>query len=332
MAAVADLERFLERLFERTSARVFRARLQAVQVERRVERAMEAARDGRGASTTVPSRYRVRLHPADLDDLAARSDGAAALAGRLADAALAFARQHAYHLRSRPTVILVADIAVERGRIDIDALTDAPAAPDARSEPAPPAEPSISAEPLQDERTAPDAPSAPVESRGPAPGSAPEPAAPAPPPVPIPATAPVPVPAPSPIPSPEPVPAGAAMPSPAHGIRDGAGEAVVFRRPAPPPARAVLRLTTGGRERTVEVGATPTTIGRATDNEIVLADNRISRHHGRLQARRGTLVYTDLGSTNGSRVNGIRADEIVLGLGDRLQLGDVVLVVEALPG
>ncbi len=121
MAAVADLERFLERMFERTSARVFRARVQVVQVDRRVERAMEAARSGRGASTAVPSRYRVRLHPADLDDLAARSGGPDALAGHLAEQALAFARLHGYHLPARPTISLVADPSVERGRVEVDA-------------------------------------------------------------------------------------------------------------------------------------------------------------------------------------------------------------------
>ena len=101
----------------------------------------------------------------------------------------------------------------------------------------------------------------------------------------------------------------------------------------PRAARAVLRVCVAdGRERTVEVDGTPLTIGRAQDNVLVLGDRRVSRHHGRLQARRGTLVYTDLGSTNGSRVNGIRVDEIVLGEGDRLQVGDTVLVVETLPG
>ena len=77
---------------------------------------------------------------------------------------------------------------------------------------------------------------------------------------------------------------------------------------------------------------TPLTLGRSRDNGLVLGDSRVSRQHGRLQARRGTLVYTDLGSTNGSRVNGIRVDEIALGVGDRLVLGDTILVVETLPG
>ena len=44
MASFADVERFFERIFERSSATLFRARIQAVQLERRVERAMERAR------------------------------------------------------------------------------------------------------------------------------------------------------------------------------------------------------------------------------------------------------------------------------------------------
>ncbi|HEY4753749.1 MAG TPA: DUF3662 domain-containing protein, partial [Candidatus Limnocylindrales bacterium] len=125
MAAIADLERFLERLFERTSAKVFHAQVQVVQVERRLERAMEDGRQGRGASTQVPSAYRVRLDPADLDDLAARSGGPEALARRLADEALAFARLHAYHMAARPTVSVVADPSIESGRFEVDAVGDA---------------------------------------------------------------------------------------------------------------------------------------------------------------------------------------------------------------
>ena len=50
------------------------------------------------------------------------------------------------------------------------------------------------------------------------------------------------------------------------------------------------------------------------------------RPHRRAGA--GTLVYTDLGSTNGSRVNGVAVSELVLGAGDRIELGDTVIVVE----
>ena len=117
------------------------------------------------------------------------------------------------------------------------------------------------------------------------------------------------------------------------GIRGDGTRTLVFRRPAPQAAHATLRaFGPDGSERTFEVDGSQLTIGRGQDNGLVLADGRVSRHHGRLIARHGALVYSDLGSTNGSRVNGVRVDEIVLGSGDRIQLGDTVLVVETLPG
>jgi pSer/pThr/pTyr-binding forkhead associated (FHA) protein len=105
---------------------------------------------------------------------------------------------------------------------------------------------------------------------------------------------------------------------------------MVFTVPRPTAPRARLRVTVqGGAPRSVDVDGTDLTIGRAADNDLVLGDNRVSRHHGRLTGRRGTLVYVDLGSTNGSRVNGVQVGELVLGEGDRLELGDSVIVVEA---
>ncbi|MEI7745891.1 MAG: FhaA domain-containing protein, partial [Chloroflexota bacterium] len=122
MVALADLEQLLERIFERTTARVFRARPQVVQVERKVERAMERARSTSGDRTSVPSRYRVRLRPDDLVYLAADAGGVDALAVRLADTCLSFARAHGYHLDGRPVVAVVADTVVERGAIQVDAV------------------------------------------------------------------------------------------------------------------------------------------------------------------------------------------------------------------
>ena len=66
-------------------------------------------------------------------------------------------------------------------------------------------------------------------------------------------------------------------------------------------------------------------------NDLVVPDPRISRHHARLQVRRGSLLLTDLGSTNGTQVNGVRVDEVVLGEADEIEIGDTVLVVESLP-
>jgi pSer/pThr/pTyr-binding forkhead associated (FHA) protein len=86
------------------------------------------------------------------------------------------------------------------------------------------------------------------------------------------------------------------------------------------------------RSRGVLVGSSEfrggtTRVGRGTDNEIVLHDERVSRHHGQLTARQGTIVYSDLGSTNGSFVNGTRVREIVLGSGDVVRLGNSTLTI-----
>ena len=67
MPPLAAIERFFERLFERPSARLFRARLQPVQLQRRIERAMESERLASADRTLVPNRFVVHLNPADLD-------------------------------------------------------------------------------------------------------------------------------------------------------------------------------------------------------------------------------------------------------------------------
>ncbi len=331
MAVLADLERLFERLFERSSARLFRTRLQELQVERRVERAMERARVGQGSRTVVPARYRVRLATADLQQLAG-DEGAEALAGRLADAALAFARAHGYHLPGRPTVSLVVDPAVEQGTVEVDAVST-PGRP-AAQHPGP-------AGPGPAQRPPLPVPDVPVVAPRAQPGAAGEVRATGPEPLdasPVMALGAMPLGA-AAMPSPATVPAPAAAllePEPGSrpgGIRGDGTETLVYRRPAPAAMSAQIRVIgRDGGERTVGVDGSPFTLGRAPDNGLVLADTRVSRHHARLQARRGTLVFTDLGSTNGSRVNGIRVDECALGIGDRVQVGDTVLLVEQLPG
>ena len=108
---------------------------------------------------------------------------------------------------------------------------------------------------------------------------------------------------------------------------------MIFQAPAVDSPLAVLRVVApNASQRRLKLDGGPVTIGRATDNILVLRDSRVSRYHGRLQARSGALVYSDLGSTNGSRVNGIEVDEVVLGAGDRIEVGDTVLVVESAPG
>ncbi len=65
------------------------------------------------------------------------------------------------------------------------------------------------------------------------------------------------------------------------------------------------------------------TIGRHSDNDVVLSHHYVSGHHGRLERRDGVWHYIDLGSTNGTFVNGQRMQSAVLQDGDILRIGDL---------
>lgn len=66
-------------------------------------------------------------------------------------------------------------------------------------------------------------------------------------------------------------------------------------------------------------------IGRALDNDVVVDSAEVSRHHARVEHRDGAFWVVDLGSTNGTSVNGGPVDERELQHGDRITLGNVVL-------
>lgn len=72
--------------------------------------------------------------------------------------------------------------------------------------------------------------------------------------------------------------------------------------------------------------ATPVSIGREDDNLIRLNDERVSRFHAKIQEDEGQLILTDLGSTNGTRVNGHPVQMRVLQVGDQLSIGRCLLV------
>jgi len=89
-----------------------------------------------------------------------------------------------------------------------------------------------------------------------------------------------------------------------------------------------LYISENHREgRIVEVAGIAT-IGRASDSDIVIAESSVSKRHALLSRQPEGLVLIDLGSTNGSFVNGVQAppDEVVwLADGDVIALGSVVL-------
>jgi pSer/pThr/pTyr-binding forkhead associated (FHA) protein len=64
--------------------------------------------------------------------------------------------------------------------------------------------------------------------------------------------------------------------------------------------------------------------------DLVIPDPGISRRHARVLARNGAVILEDLGSSNGTYVNGHRiSGPVELGTGDEVQLGDTILGVAA---
>lgn len=69
----------------------------------------------------------------------------------------------------------------------------------------------------------------------------------------------------------------------------------------------------------------PITIGREDDNDVQLNDERVSRFHAKLQDDQGSIILTDLDSTNGTRVNGHPIQMRVVQDGDVVSIGRCVL-------
>jgi DNA-binding NtrC family response regulator len=67
------------------------------------------------------------------------------------------------------------------------------------------------------------------------------------------------------------------------------------------------------------------TLGSAPDNDLVLSDETVSRHHARILRSGDRYLLQDLGSTNGSAVNGVSVKEAYLEPGMALALGSVEL-------
>jgi hypothetical protein len=75
-------------------------------------------------------------------------------------------------------------------------------------------------------------------------------------------------------------------------------------------------------DRRIVVGPTGATIGRSRSSDVVIGDENVSRSHAEVRPRGGSWVLTDLGSTNGTTLNGrpVNGPE-VLKPGDEISLG-----------
>lgn len=98
--------------------------------------------------------------------------------------------------------------------------------------------------------------------------------------------------------------------------------------PAVPLAYLVV-LTGPARGMTLVVDALPLEIGRSPEADLVLPDDTVSRRHAVLRGDRGAIEVEDLGSSNGTSINGNpMVGALTLLDGDLVTLGSATLLVK----
>jgi pSer/pThr/pTyr-binding forkhead associated (FHA) protein len=102
------------------------------------------------------------------------------------------------------------------------------------------------------------------------------------------------------------------------------GEGVVIM-----PARLIESGATPEEKREIPISKEEFLIGRGVDCDLRLPDSAVSRHHCLIRVRAGEATITDLGSINGTYVNGQRVrSQAVLHSGDELLLDVYRFVVD----
>jgi hypothetical protein len=104
---------------------------------------------------------------------------------------------------------------------------------------------------------------------------------------------------------------------------EGDGQVEPVGAAAVRPAKLVIHEEGSAREVRMDKGLV--TIGRLPDCDVVLKDKGASRRHAQLRVDDDVVTLTDLGSTNGTRLNGQQVQTRVLQDGDKITVGTTVL-------
>lgn len=105
--------------------------------------------------------------------------------------------------------------------------------------------------------------------------------------------------------------------------------------PASPaaPAAVAPRLFLEINGRMYPVNRLPFTLGRGSESDLRLDDKGVSRRHVQLSAHDGAIIATDLGSTNGTLVNGAPLrSPVVLTNGSLLRMGNTRIIFHSSTG
>ncbi len=288
MGVLQRFERKLEGLVGVAFARVFKGKVHPAEIAKALEREATEQRVVVGEGRVlVPNRYSVRLGPVDYEYLA---EWEVELSATMAEMVQEHIEAEGWSTFGRVQVSLSRDGDLRTGVFHVDSRVDADQPP-----PPPLGRPSA-----PDGRLG----GVPPPPRGPVQGMPP-----------VPPVPPVPVPQGSPPPriSLDQRPGGPAPPLPSSTPPRSAPEVVHALVVDGPNTRHVLREGSN-------------IIGRGTEASIRLPDTGVSRRHVDIQLSRGNASVVDLGSTNGTIVNGRRVPHILLADGDVIRIGHSVLV------
>ena len=103
--------------------------------------------------------------------------------------------------------------------------------------------------------------------------------------------------------------------------------------PVPPPAAGIPRFFLEIEGRMHPVDRLPFVLGRGSDADLRLDDKGVSRRHLQLSMQGGAVVASDMGSTNGTLINGVplRAP-VVLANGSLLRMGNTRIIFHSSTG
>ena len=106
-----------------------------------------------------------------------------------------------------------------------------------------------------------------------------------------------------------------------------AGAGVPGQQPAQPQQASRARLIDTAANRAIDLASARVTLGRESRNDITLPDINVSRTHAEISlSPQGAWVITDLGSTNGTYVNGRAVASQPLNEGDHIAMGSTNFV------
>jgi len=89
----------------------------------------------------------------------------------------------------------------------------------------------------------------------------------------------------------------------------------------------ILDITTyDGKQLRRKVEKETFTIGRSNDNNLTLSDKSVSRHHTEIKKTKEGYLLTDLGSYNGTKVNGKLTQSVLLKHNDKIKIGLTSLI------